>query len=769
MKKQFTTFSIIIFLVLGCFFFVGSAYAETEVSGNITSDTNWTLTSSPYIVTATVQVLQGSKLTIEPGVVIKFNKSTGLVIDGEIYAVGDINNLITFTTNELNPNKLYKVPQDWYWGGIHIAKNAIGATFNVANDYLSGNIIKYSIIEYASTGLSDIDNSPLFIDNNIIRYNNRGINSYGKSVISNNVIDGNASYGIEINGGNPIIHHNQIINNSVEASFYPDFNVWGMAAIYFSGGGGQIYNNLIKDNGRGFSFSFYSNPEIKYNNIYNNHSRNFLMQQSANIQAKYNYLGSIEKSNIDSQIIDYYDNVGLGKVYYEPYALSELKFDGTDTFNQPQVCTSWTYSDWSACSSNSQQTRSVISSLPNGCSGGNPVLTQSCTYTPPTCTSWTYSDWGTCLNNQQTRTITSSQPANCAGGNPVLSQGCNSTPLCTENNWTSTLTPTNCPSSGQQTKGWTKIGQCQGGVSHPTEETVSCNYQTPTCTNFTYSDWGVCSSSGVQSRITLSVSPSGCTGGNPVLNKSCNYIPPCTSDLWSCGNWTDCSLNSSQTRICTKTFDCSDVQTESPITSQYCEILNKPTTQQTIQEVSQEQNTNDSQVTEQNQGQNIGAVNENTDKGNATSENKKNEHSTSTGQITVEEYRSTVANFVQSLLNTADREQGGIGEQVKLIAQQQNESASTTIKAMEQIQSRSKIKTFLIGSDYKNIGALRSEIVKTRNKIDQLNRTIESATDTAEIQAQIQTLEQEQVKIENFIKAQEGKFSLFGWLVKMFQ
>ena len=60
-------------------------------------------------------------------------------------------------------------------------------------------------------------------------------------------------------------------------------------------------------------------------------------------------------------------------------------------------------------------------------------------------------------------------------------------------------------------------------------------------------------------------------------------------------------------------------------------------------------------------------------------------------------------------------------------------------------------------------------MVKTRSRIDQLNRTIQNATDTAEIQAQIQTLEQEQVKIENFIKAQEGKFSLFGWLVKMFQ
>ncbi len=152
---------------------------------------------------------------------------------------------------------------------------------------------------------------------------------------------------------------------------------------------------------------------------------------------------------------------------------------------------------------------------------------------------------------------------------------------------------------------------------------------------------------------------------------------------------------------------------------------------------------------------------------NATSTEKSTNNQA--GQVNAAEHRSTVANFVQTLLKAASSTEGGIGQQVRVIAQQQNDSDATTTKAIEIIQSRSKIKTFLIGSDYKNLGVLRSEIVKTRNRIDQLNRTIQSATDTAEIQAQIQTLEQEQTKIESLIKAQEGKFSLFGWLLKMFQ
>ena len=90
--------------------------------------------------------------------------------------------------------------------------------------------------------------------------------------------------------------------------------------------------------------------------------------------------------------------------------------------------------------------------------------------------------------------------------------------------------------------------------------------------------------------------------------------------------------------------------------------------------------------------------------------------------------------------------------------------------AIDKIKNRSKVKTFLIGTDYKNIGELRSEMVKTKARIEQLKRMVDSASGTeskADLQGQSQTLEQEQQKIEDFLKANESKFSLFGWLVKL--
>lgn len=138
------------------------------------------------------------------------------------------------------------------------------------------------------------------------------------------------------------------------------------------------------------------------------------------------------------------------------------------------------------------------------------------------------------------------------------------------------------------------------------------------------------------------------------------------------------------------------------------------------------------------------------------------------GQTNAEEHRSAVANFVQTLLKTASTTEGTVGEQVRIIAREQNRAMATTTEMMEKIQNRNKIKTFLFGSDYKNLGALRSEMVQTRNRIEQLNRIMGKKASTTEVQTQIQNLEQEQTRMENFIKAQEGKFSLFGWLTKWF-
>lgn len=138
--------------------------------------------------------------------------------------------------------------------------------------------------------------------------------------------------------------------------------------------------------------------------------------------------------------------------------------------------------------------------------------------------------------------------------------------------------------------------------------------------------------------------------------------------------------------------------------------------------------------------------------------------------LTAEEHRSTVASFVKSLLRVADREDG-IGDQVREVAKSQNDSATTTAEAIDKVKSKGGISTFFFGSDYKNLGALRSEISKTQNNIDQLKNAltkVTNATDKAELSIQIKALEDSQVKVSAFVDAHENTFSMFGWLVRMF-
>ncbi len=151
--------------------------------------------------------------------------------------------------------------------------------------------------------------------------------------------------------------------------------------------------------------------------------------------------------------------------------------------------------------------------------------------------------------------------------------------------------------------------------------------------------------------------------------------------------------------------------------------------------------------------------------GNATSTN-----ASGSGQITAEEHRSAVASFVQSLLAVADRE-GGIGAQVRVIARSQEESASTSANAIARVESRGGLQELLIGSDFRSLGELRSEMATTSANIAQLRNLLEKATsdaDKAELSAQIQALEDIQANIEAFIEAHENSFSLFGWLAKLF-
>jgi len=76
------------------------ARAATNVSGTISTGTTCDLPRSPFVVVGDVTVAAGATLTIEAGMIVKFNAPTRtLRVNGTLNAVGSAGSRIVFTSN----------------------------------------------------------------------------------------------------------------------------------------------------------------------------------------------------------------------------------------------------------------------------------------------------------------------------------------------------------------------------------------------------------------------------------------------------------------------------------------------------------------------------------------------------------------------------------------------------------------------------------------------------------------------------------------------
>ena len=213
-------------------------WADTYVSGVITSDTTWTKANSPYIVTSNLMIMENVTLTIEPGVTIKFNKSTGLKNNGRLIAMGTEENMIIFTSNQETPNL-----NDWI--GIQFDSDAIGANIDEKGNYLDGSILDFCSIEYAESIQNIYENISLYISNCFIE--GGGIYTTGeKSKIFNNIINGY----VTASGDNFIVSYNEI--NGCFAVLGDNTTILNNyirnCGIDYRGSNAQIINNTISNN-----------------------------------------------------------------------------------------------------------------------------------------------------------------------------------------------------------------------------------------------------------------------------------------------------------------------------------------------------------------------------------------------------------------------------------------------------------------------------------------------------------------------------------------
>lgn len=190
------------------------------------------------------------------------------------------------------------------------------------------------------------------------------------------------------------------------------------------------------------------------------------------------------------------------------------------------------------------------------------------------------------------------------------------------------------------------------------------------------------------------------------------------------------------------------------------DVLGTQVQQQTQQKL-QDGTEMGNQVQNKNQVQNQG---ETSQLKNSQQQGIKDETATSTQR------RSRVANAVQEMLQVANRN-GGIGQQVKTIAQTQTQNQEKLETSLQKVQSRSSFSKFFVGPNYGEINNAKKILEQNKEQIKQLNQVknqLSNQGDAQNLTQQIQTLEQANLEIESSLGTAQKGFSLFGWMFRAF-
>ncbi|MFH0955627.1 MAG: hypothetical protein V1801_00190 [Candidatus Falkowbacteria bacterium] len=187
--------------------------------------------------------------------------------------------------------------------------------------------------------------------------------------------------------------------------------------------------------------------------------------------------------------------------------------------------------------------------------------------------------------------------------------------------------------------------------------------------------------------------------------------------------------------------------------------------QQQIQQELQDGSGAGNQVQNQNQIKNQGETNQ-----IQNSEQEGTQNKNKAGSVVAEQRRSQVANAVQEMLQVAERN-GGIGQQVKTIAQTQTQNQEKLEMSLEKVQSRGGFAKFFVGPNYGEINNAKKILKQNREQIerlDQVKNQLASQGDQQQLAEQIKTLEQANLEIENSLGTAQKGFSLFGWMFRLF-
>ncbi len=235
------------------------AEADTNLCGTISTSTTLTTSGSPYIICSSgVTISSGRTLTIDPGVVVKFDSSTAnLLINGVLSAIGTPAQPIVFTSikddtvgGDTNRDGNASAPAPGDWDSVEFTGNASSGEFNYVHLYYGG-----------SSGSTP---GNIFWRGGTIRNSKSGYSAgsgivaqYGVATILECAMFQNASTGLSITGGTVSIHQSLLyqntqggVNNLSQVTVDATQNWWGTPSGPYhpqtnpSGGGNSVSDRV---------------------------------------------------------------------------------------------------------------------------------------------------------------------------------------------------------------------------------------------------------------------------------------------------------------------------------------------------------------------------------------------------------------------------------------------------------------------------------------------------------------------------------------------
>src|SRR3972149_6258278 len=165
------------------------ATAQTNVGGSINKDSTWTLSGSPYIVTSDLSLNSPFTLTVDSGVVVRFQANTNLYVNGTASLAA---RHARFTSSK---DTAGGSPAKGDWAFIQIGNNsAATATFDTC------------VILWGGTTSFPSNNPSLYV--------------YGGTATLRNSIVSSKNHGVMVDGGTTTIENSNISDCDWPASYY---------------------------------------------------------------------------------------------------------------------------------------------------------------------------------------------------------------------------------------------------------------------------------------------------------------------------------------------------------------------------------------------------------------------------------------------------------------------------------------------------------------------------------------------------------------------